>query len=1360
MASDLPSQSRIGKRSPRNGLVFDFIKISEGLERKHQACSHPKPKGSMRAPSGPKNGLEKGIFGSDALVELKKHTKLTNRSRCMRPLLNVIHFVETYNRVRWRNGDFGANALPLKPSDQHHTDSLNHKKSYAWLRWRNLGHAQSTVVAYWSNYIKDAILKTDLETLAKVHNGDVRGSGKEQALYLWRKVLRCLQQIDPIAFNNITTILTAQSNLRDRIFKASDSKRGFSMAARTSRSYISSTTRKSSRVPSPLRKSKVRKSSKGRLQRSGGAPRTPTKIGAKSPRTFPKSIDSKRVAPIVLRRTQIRFKRHPSGEKMSRRLQHRSALRSGHRDVSWSADRAKAAILIQSQWRMFLARRSHRILRHAAITIQRRWRESRRLSSRTNSALDVTGEDIQKSSNTLGCPFRCLYDCDISATQEDEIFDEFLSFLPCGEQDSSVNGLSTTLTSISPYSSGFSSTVLADDSGKDLQSPSPSKTRTSNYDSCSLDSPACSPAKELTFAKISIEGSLPPTPIKEWSSRKRDPTKSSPSVPVILEPSTDDVVELHHSPTKDWATPVTKGRKSTLLLEGSPHSESKMEPVQLLVEFMNPEESDTTDSDRDNPEVTSIPLSTSSDPNMKSLHGCIVPTPKEDGVVPVSRALAYTPDDLNTNVPARVLDSPLSPALEEELLDELSKLFESSPDPVVPSDPLFSPSCNGRSVDDSFCPGSVGYSQQKTFIRVCNGAFVSDDFSHSARKLDFNLDDVDELGDCEGNLGACHYNRGDKPSDANSGNIIKDLEERSPPVSALPKPTLPEPTISDSHDAGDMAEQNDTNFLGLYDELDDVRASRDSRSYSKRCQATVQDFLQLVEQNHGTRDGVSETPQSGFEKSQSTYFQVSGSPLSTSEGEDDFCDKAVDGNVVAVQDAILQPRDLLPNTFEDPIEWEVVLDSESHKKVVDEPLKCGSVDRYDTSFSRDYSNFVTPKVSRSRNVVTRSCSAIYRSKPPLPKKSRRISFDEKGHKFHEHQTPPDEDRCVSSERKVCERLLHTSPASPDTPLVSYNPVLSSQERSSSLSVSKKYFLQSPSSRKRHGKGDSDTESAASSTCISPSKLDSKFDVVEKEVPSKHAGALFTGDEALVSNSTKHAFPPPEVSSKVSENGVLKSETDSQWDDVLHYSCFEDNYEAMLKQKDCHRVWFPEELSDPSLLTTGEQFESFRRSSSSYWDCGLMTLISDGGLMRAENSAPSLHDLCKLWDDNCIDLVTRSLKFKYLVTNPTLLRHEVKMAFSNPDLSSPEAHSWEVPNIERLQERLESRESLKELIKQQRDAIYINIATNASMRERYRLYSKWGIRRMSTGRLKKIIYDLLWKDPKRFQASADLVLQYL
>lgn len=93
-----------------------------------------------------------------------------------------------------------------------------------------------------------------------------------------------------------------------------------------------------------------------------------------------------------------------------------------------------------------------------------------------------------------------------------------------------------------------------------------------------------------------------------------------------------------------------------------------------------------------------------------------------------------------------------------------------------------------------------------------------------------------------------------------------------------------------------------------------------------------------------------------------------------------------------------------------------------------------------------------------------------------------------------------------------------------------------------------------------------------------------------------------------------------------------------------------------------------------------------------------------------------------------------------------------MAFEKPEPTSPPSVAWEIQNIERLQEKLENRETLKELIQQQRDAIYINIATNASMRERYRLYSKWGIRRISRGRLRKVIYELLWKDPKRFVFS--------
>jgi hypothetical protein len=93
--------------------------------------------------------------------------------------------------------------------------------------------------------------------------------------------------------------------------------------------------------------------------------------------------------------------------------------------------------------------------------------------------------------------------------------------------------------------------------------------------------------------------------------------------------------------------------------------------------------------------------------------------------------------------------------------------------------------------------------------------------------------------------------------------------------------------------------------------------------------------------------------------------------------------------------------------------------------------------------------------------------------------------------------------------------------------------------------------------------------------------------------------------------------------------------------------------------------------------------------------------------------------------------------------------QFKAAFEKTEPSSPQTVAWEIQNIERLKEKLESRERLRELIRQQRDTIYINIATNASMRERYRLYSKWGIRRMSRARLRKVIYELLWKDPKRF-----------
>jgi hypothetical protein len=98
---------------------------------------------------------------------------------------------------------------------------------------------------------------------------------------------------------------------------------------------------------------------------------------------------------------------------------------------------------------------------------------------------------------------------------------------------------------------------------------------------------------------------------------------------------------------------------------------------------------------------------------------------------------------------------------------------------------------------------------------------------------------------------------------------------------------------------------------------------------------------------------------------------------------------------------------------------------------------------------------------------------------------------------------------------------------------------------------------------------------------------------------------------------------------------------------------------MLRHRDTHRLWGPDNLSGPLLLTSGAESDcSFRKSTSSAWDCGLMTLMTDGGFTNVENSLPSLHDLCKVWEEESMDLVTRSLKYKSLMTDPDLLRQEV------------------------------------------------------------------------------------------------------
>ncbi len=85
-------------------------------------------------------------------------------------------------------------------------------------------------------------------------------------------------------------------------------------------------------------------------------------------------------------------------------------------------------------------------------------------------------------------------------------------------------------------------------------------------------------------------------------------------------------------------------------------------------------------------------------------------------------------------------------------------------------------------------------------------------------------------------------------------------------------------------------------------------------------------------------------------------------------------------------------------------------------------------------------------------------------------------------------------------------------------------------------------------------------------------------------------------------------------------------------------------------KQCHTL---DNFSGPLPITPRSQAEAtLRRSASSSctWACGLRGTAGHG--------LPSLDGLCKLWDEQCVDLLTRALKYKQLVADPNLLSHEV------------------------------------------------------------------------------------------------------
>ncbi|GMU21222.1 MAG: hypothetical protein AMXMBFR13_13150 [Phycisphaerae bacterium] len=74
-----------------------------------------------------------------------------------------------------------------------------------WAYWKDSGvpgkyrqvrdpkYAERVMLAYWKRYCPKSLARGDLKTLARVHNGGLRGHRKPQTLSYWRKVQKAMR---------------------------------------------------------------------------------------------------------------------------------------------------------------------------------------------------------------------------------------------------------------------------------------------------------------------------------------------------------------------------------------------------------------------------------------------------------------------------------------------------------------------------------------------------------------------------------------------------------------------------------------------------------------------------------------------------------------------------------------------------------------------------------------------------------------------------------------------------------------------------------------------------------------------------------------------------------------------------------------------------------------------------------------------------------------------------------------------------------------------------------------------------------------------------------------------------------------
>ncbi|GAQ87190.1 hypothetical protein KFL_003370050 [Klebsormidium nitens] len=140
--------------------------------------------------------------------------------------------------------------------------------------------------------------------------------------------------------------------------------------------------------------------------------------------------------------------------------------------------------------------------------------------------------------------------------------------------------------------------------------------------------------------------------------------------------------------------------------------------------------------------------------------------------------------------------------------------------------------------------------------------------------------------------------------------------------------------------------------------------------------------------------------------------------------------------------------------------------------------------------------------------------------------------------------------------------------------------------------------------------------------------------------------------------------------------------------------------------------------------------------------------------------PTLAKLCQLWEERSVDLRVRAHKYRGIVRELTSLGAEVRMVYYVSPTWGPPSVMKELDEVATLERSSREEQQAADLVLRQRDCIHAGLSFQLTQAERLQMYAAWGVRRWSTGRLRRIVYKLIWLDPVRCDQSADLTMQFL